>query len=322
MQEILKRILFPFSLFSDLQAAAQSHQIRIQKLEFPESFLKNVFCFQVKGHTPDGQTVYGLGTDLNRNKALLKAYVEFLERSAFFTLGKKFGFESTNGIAGHRFEYLAERAAVAEINERDSFLFHWYLGIPMKQKRSPYRLNDIIQSMKKVGYRTFFLQTFLGSSQTTSCFLINESSGGFVVGLSAGKGWAQDCEKSMTEALVNLFFGDYGRSEQSLLELKSEGFRKLEHHRTFWTEVATFPDWLLAPVKQEDYGQFKKPRPVEKVFSKTIGHVTVVGYRGEDSLPIIIGAPKAKELQILKTRSPHQWHSLISTALMRPHPIP
>ena len=131
---------------------------------------------------------YGLGSDINEKLAYVKAVVEFYERKAFYDVGIKRGFTSTNGIAGHRFYNLAHKAAIAELYERDAFLCHWYSQTPfLKVENTNTDVQNVIAELSSMQIKTLFRSTYLGFQKIILCFLINEQTGGFALGLSSDK---------------------------------------------------------------------------------------------------------------------------------------
>ncbi len=320
----LDKLVNRFSIASDIEFAISQNQIKISKIQFPERCLDSIFCYQVTGAMDGGKIANGLGADYNSSRAIIKAYVEFVERSVFLNDGGRFEFDSTNGIAGHRFSALARKAAVSEIYERDSFLLHWYSATPMELIKPPGNLIKTIENLRSVGYTCMFFKSFLGVIPTVSCFLVDETSGGFVLGLSSGKSLNADIEKSFTEAVINLYFGSYGRSDQELIaEIKSNGITQLEHHRAYWLLIDHFPDWLLSKSAPSESKNTTAPpgAPIE-IFRKKFKKVTVVGCKVRNSLGIGLGPPDLFEIETMKNRFTYDIGVFLPQLGERPHPIP
>lgn len=194
--------------------------------------------------------VTGLGVDLNESVAYEKAFVEFFERKTFFTKAVPLGFETTNGIAGHKFKSLARNNAMNELFERDSFLRHWYQEVPFNIEPTPSDnyINDVVNELEDQGHQTHFLSTYLGHKKTIVSIIQERESGGFVVGLASGQ--KSEFKKALDEAVINLFYGNGEMSRAQRIEkIKKDGIVGLRDHRGYWLYMNHLPDWVLSSHK-------------------------------------------------------------------------
>lgn len=264
---------------------------------------------------------YGLGSDTNEKLAYVKAVVELYERKAFFEMGIKGGFTSTNGIAGHRFYNLAQRAAIAELYERDAFLYHWYSQTPfLKVENTNSKVQNVIAELSSMHIKTLFRSTYLGFRKITLCFLINEQTGGFALGLSNDK---QNTAKAFSEAVINYFLGHQGKTPDELkVELQSEGLINLKNHRTYWMHEHPIPEWILSVATKERSVIPNAPLPkITNSFQYRNGPIRVVGVQLSEIFTLKLGFPTKDDMELLRRRLGYDI-SVSNNNSNVPHPIP
>lgn len=242
---ILKTIDFNQKKINKLIATEIQTGGSFEKLLFPIEELNEIHVIQFfKLHPTFGQ-VSGLGADSKIEMAYLKAIVEYFERLAFFENEKKLNLYSTNGIAAHRIKNIAKKSAQDELLERDAFLRHWYSNTPFIGLELNTHEKGIDLLLKKESLELILAESYLGSIETIVCFLKDNKSKGFALGLSAGRGICNR-EKAIQEAIINYFFGHQGFSvEEQLATIKSEGIHSLLSHRAYWLYIESIPEWLI-----------------------------------------------------------------------------
>lgn len=295
-----------------------------EELLFPEGPLRDFKVVQFQKTLESGTVCPGLGCSTNLAKASRQAVYEYYERKAFLEIGVNSGFSSTNGVALHKFRHLAVRAASAELFERDAFLYHWYTKRPFRaipaadlEDLGPYR-----RHLRELGYETLVVEANEGYLSTMVTFLISRASSGFVVGTSAGRRRKDDILKSFVEACINLFFGDYGRSESELRsDLQSHGVRGLSGHRAFWLYEGNIPSWTVGGSDSGKSLSLKSDLKLE-VVPFAMEPFCVVGVRHPLVLPLRIGLPNTEDLEILRARQRLlDIDGELSLESLWPHPI-
>lgn len=265
----------------------------------------------------------GLGASRNLAHAYKIAYFEYLERKALFDFGLIKGFSSTNGIALHKFKFLASLAAKSELYERDSFLLHWYTStsfIPIDVIAVIPELLTSITELKELGFETRFGKTFLGEQETIIATLMNIETQGFVLGLSSGRGLKKDIEKAFLESCINLFHGDCGRSKHDLLEqIQKEGIASLSAHRTLWLHLNSLPHWLYSD--QNRSLSYEKNTTKLDEFLLTIDPFPVVGVQSQNLITLELGNPSNSTFNALRKRLRSDKHKEVKF-WNHPHPIP
>ncbi|MGZ6298623.1 MAG: YcaO-like family protein, partial [Parachlamydiaceae bacterium] len=190
-----KRLLPGFTkrlILAELRNGAE-----FDELKFPLQSMQHYKVIQFR--SADSKEIAGLGASINLKDAYKIAYFEYLERKALFDYGIHCGFNSTNGIALHKFKFLASSSARSELFERDSFLLHWHSStpfIPIEIKEIQDQLIPAINELKTLGYETRFGKTFLGEQETIVTTLMDSKTQGFALGLSSGRGTKKDIEKA------------------------------------------------------------------------------------------------------------------------------
>ncbi len=266
---------------------------------------------------------YGLGADSVEELAYIKAIVEYFERMAFFEIGIKLSFDSTSGIAGHRMTYFAKRNAISELYERDSFLLHWYSQTPfLKVKTDIKFLEMTFAELVAQKVKPLFFKTFLGHQETYVCFLINKETGGFAIGLSSGKTHSENMKKSFSEALINYFLGNQGKTKEELLNnLESEGLSSLKNHRTYWLHYKLIPEWILKQSHAHRL-EINKIKPIIKNhFSASYGPIKVEGIQLSEIFTLSLGHPNNNDWKLLTQRIKY-FKQPFNEFVMNPHPIP
>lgn len=264
---------------------------------------------------------YGLGSDSNEKLAYVKAVVEFFERTAFYDVGLNGGFTSTNGIAGHRFYNSAHKAAIAELYERDAFLCHWYSQTPfLKVENTNIDVQNVITELSGLKIKTLFRSTYLGFQKIILCFLINEQSGGFALGLSSYK---SNTTKAFSEAVINYFLGHQGKTPGELkVELQSEGLINLKNHRTYWMHEHPIPEWILSVATKERSVIPNALLPkITNSFQYKNGPIRVVGVQLSEIFTLKLGFPTKDDMELLRRRLGYDI-SVSNNSSNVPHPIP
>lgn len=307
-----------FSILNMIESEIKSG-LKCERIAFPGSSFNKLYAYQFSKSNSANRVVHGLGVDLNEKKAIIKGFVEFHERNAFFDIGVANGFTSTNGIAGHRFYLLARNSAIAEITERDSLLMHWYSETPFKHIKSPKIFDSYKLSLARDGYEILFVVTTLGFSKTTVCFLINKKTLGFVIGLSSGRSEVDDSQKAFTEALVNLHFGGYGKSiDEQQHDLLTNGLTSLTNHRCYWLYKSTLPSWVLENLEYQLKSSKAAAPEVTEIFHKKHGSVHIVGVAVSNSFNLELGYPSKETVSLLSTRLEKKYNY----DKIEAHPIP
>ncbi len=266
---------------------------------------------------------YGLGADINEKQAYIKAVVEYYERKFFFDRGVHLGFNSTNGIAGHRFKVLARNAAISELFERDSLLCHWYSKTPfIEVKVEDDKVKKTMQEIRSEKILTLFYKTYLGIQDTYLCFLVNTETGGFALGLSSGKTSKENISKAFSEAIINLFLGHQGKSREELIQdFECEGLTSLKNHRTYWLHIKPLPDWVLKPTKHDLFKISQNSHNNMKEFHYTYGPINIVGIKISEIFTLNLGRPTIADYELLSRRLKLDNISNPAEAI-EPHPIP
>ena len=263
--------------------------------------------------------IAGLGSDFDEKKAYRKGVFEYLERKIVMTVGVEFGFDSTNGVAAHRYKSLAANAAYNELCERDSFLRHWYLKAPFKEIVLNTRLGKAVaEDLRRDGFDLLLKETRLGFKKTRLAFLVNRSTGGFALGLSSGRGASGDVDKSILEAVINLYFGNEGRSESELIDdVKRHGLEVPRDHRAYWLLMNPIPNWILNLENPVIENLRSLEPPSITVVPLSSLPVPVVGVRSEQLNRLTFGFPSNQDLDVL-IKNGYGAGSLFPL----PHPIP
>lgn len=303
-------------IFNELERGAQ-----FDELKFPLRALQNYKVIQFRSAL-ESETA-GLGTSMNLKDAYKIAYFEYLERKALFDFGVHHGFDSTNGIALHKFQFLASAAARSELFERDSFLLHWHSRTPfisIALKGVSERICTAVTEIKGLGFETRFGRTFLGEQEAIVSTLIDMNTGGFALGLSSGRGTAKDIEKAFLEACVNLFFGDCGKSKDELInQVKAEGVGSLAGHRTLWLYLKPIPGWFYDTC--ESTCVYERNTIKLKQILLSMEPYPVVGVYSPDVLKLEVGEASGTTIDLLRRRI----RSVIPGEIniwSWPHPIP
>lgn len=264
---------------------------------------------------------YGLGSDTNEKLAYVKAVVEFYERTAFYDVGINCGFTSTNGIAGHRFYNLAHKAAIAELYERDACLCHWYSQTPfLKVENINTNVQNVITELSGLKIKTLFRSTYLGFKKIILCFLINEQSGGFALGLSNDK---ENTAKAFSEAVINYFLGHQGKTPIELqAKLRKEGLISLQNHRTYWMHENPIPEWVLKISTNEHFiGQISPAPKTINTFQYKTGPIRISAVQLSEIFTLKLGFPTKEDMELLRRRLGYDI-SIPNNSLTAPHPIP
>lgn len=279
--------------------------------------LQSLYCYQLSKTDSNGTIIAGLGSDFNQKLAYTKCLVEFIERKAFYEIGIKEGFSSTNGIAGHFFNSLAKKNAHAELLERDSFLLHWYGQIPFLPVKNS---NKFILNFQKSmpNYKIRFFKTFLGEITTYCCFITNDLAPGFVVGLSSGKkDLNSEIEKSFSEAVINLYYGSGGTNSPPY---DGDSLNTLSDHRNYWLMRPT-PVWIDSQIDTKTIIYQKHPHTTICSFNVKYGKINVHGLIKTNFLGIKVGWPDTSDILQLKMRI-RNLNNLMYINRAEPHPIP
>ncbi len=305
----------------DLISRALKSGAEFDNLSFPLKSLQHYNVIQFRSGITNESA--GLGASRDLAHAYKIAYFEYLERKALFDYGIDQGFSSTNGIALHKFKFLAGLAAQSELYERDSFLLHWYSStsfISIDIKKVLPEISSSINELKNLGFKAHFGKTFLGEQETIIATLMNIDTQGFVLGLSSGRGLQKDLEKAFLEACINLFHGDCGRSKNDLLmQIEKEGITSLSAHRTLWLYLKSLPDWF--------YGDQTQSVFYEKITTKLDEHLLtkspfpVVGVKSNDLITLELGNPSNTTIDALRKRLRTGKHKEVKIWNC-PHPIP
>ncbi|MGE4131038.1 MAG: YcaO-like family protein [Bdellovibrionales bacterium] len=262
--------------------------------------------------------VFGLGVAPTLKKAQIVAYFEYIERLAYLQLGAEVGLTSSNGIAAHKFRFLAKRSGAFELFERDAFLAHWYSQSPFRHWENaeiPPVLKLVIRELKVRGQRTILATTSLGFQPTVVCFLINEATGGFCIGTSAGKGKTGDAFKALIEAVINLEFGDYGIPRADLIaEARGQTFESLNSHRAYWLYVDQLPKWVNISASHRPLE--RHPPRINFLLLKT-HPFPVVAAQSESLLQLEAGPPSNGSIDKLTARLSSRYTSQSPL----PHPM-
>jgi hypothetical protein len=291
-----------------------------KKVTIPLETLKWLYTIHFS-FTDKSLDYYGLGSDTNEKLAYVKAVVEFYERKAFYDVGIKCGFTSTNGIAGHRFYNLAHKAAIAELYERDAFLCHWYSQTPyLKVENINTDVQNVINELSGLKIKTLFRSTYLGFQKIILCFLINEQTGGFALGLSNDK---QNTAKAFSEAVINYFLGHQGKTPDELqAELRKEGLISLQNHRTYWMHENPIPEWVLKiSTKEHSLGQNTTVPKIINTFKYKTGPIRISGVQLSEIFTLKLGFPTKEDMELLRRRLGYDI-SIPNNSLTAPHPIP
>ena len=265
---------------------------KFQRLASPLRSLDSYHLVQFSKSLPDVGEVFGLGKSSDLKAAQIIAYFEYLERKAFLKNHRQYSLLSSSGVAAHKFRYLAAQAAASELKERDSFLVHWYTQTPLLSSMMPKDLNAIKSDLHHLGYDVHIRRTWLGQSETSVAIIVNRKTLGFCLGTSCGKGHHRDVKKAVLEAVINLCYGDYGKSTQDLTRhLTLSRLSSLEDHRALWLYCQPIPRWLL---ECNDIAPEFQPSVAEiVVIDIETSPFPVVSAKSADLLSLQIGTPSS-----------------------------
>ena len=158
---------------------------------------------------------------------------------------------------------------------------------------------ELNSNLNMIHIEMHLCETYLGHQKTVVCFLEDQSTSGFALGLSAGRE-KNDREKAIQEALINYFFGHQGFSEDTLINnIRRDGINTLLDHRAFWLYMNPMPDWLF-----KDQFQVNKKMKTEDKFSYNFNILEstpfeIVLCSTEDLLELRIGKIYEKNIHLL-----------------------
>jgi hypothetical protein len=147
----------------------------------------------------NGQITEGRGTSLDKNDALIKAFAEAIER--LNTLEVKL--KNSNAVASHTSILQANKNALSELIERDSFLCHFLTETPfLKGSTIPQRLLNWAKAFEKNGIEIVFraMTSPKGHNCVIACGLGTKAKTPF--GLIVGTA----CEETEEAASIKAFF--------------------------------------------------------------------------------------------------------------------
>lgn len=136
------------------------------------------YRMQISYECPEaGKRIYGYGESTRELFAYEKAIAELVEREAMFLHGIQLGIKTTNGLAAHRFTFLAKQTAKIELQERDAFLRHWLTRTPLLKISDP---DDALvrafrRAIEAEGYNLILASTYMGRIPSVIELFITES---------------------------------------------------------------------------------------------------------------------------------------------------
>lgn len=312
---------FPFFQVSRAIQAELDNGGVFERLNSPLVALRDLHFIQFRAPVEGVGEAHGLAVSQSLKKAQIVSYFEFLDRKAFHLNSEGMALTSTNGVAAHKFKLLAVQAAKNELYERDAILAHWYTQTPMRPTSLPPRFFGIVEELNELGLSLLAFKTSLGVVETDLVLLVNKVTGGFVTGSCAGRKHPFGIEKAILEAVINFFFGSYGKITQELLTSFDEnGLTTLESHRTFWLYKSQVPDWISKEQRPELRTNLLKPSAQQLAFETRVLSVDpfpVVAVTSSSLLPFKVGLPDESDFAILTDRLQNGY----AFHYDQPHPI-
>jgi hypothetical protein len=112
-----------------IESLARLDQIQVQEFTWPKAISLDWSQYKISIFHGSNE-ITGFGTDPVGDTALIKAFMESIERS-YLTLGNS-SLKTSNGLAAHFSKNLACSNALNEIIERDSFFCHFLTKTPFE----------------------------------------------------------------------------------------------------------------------------------------------------------------------------------------------
>lgn len=202
------------------------YNIRFTELEWPQKYGFPFSDFACDLNL-EGQIFSGRGSSLDKDEAIIKAFVEAVERLHI----KESGLQSSNGVASHLTIEMAKENALTELVERDSFLCHFLTSTAFFEIPTPDLPDTILTWIEK--FRTHGVDVILKKMTSPSNFtcIIACAFGSLAVS-PFGLIVATSCNQNHERALVKSFM-EVSRAISHRLETRSphpisiSDFRKL-----------------------------------------------------------------------------------------------
>lgn len=181
--------------------------LKIENLNWLQEFLPDWIDLSAKIQV-EGKEYYGRGHSQSRDKALLKAIVEAIERAICLET-----LETTNGVAAHTELNKAKENAFNELIERDLFLSHFLTATAFEAIEDsifslPKTILDFVQNQNTAVLFYRMKQTNVGTGIV--CMISHKSDWGCILGLSFGVDDIKDlCLKAFLEGFRQYYHLQY-----------------------------------------------------------------------------------------------------------------
>lgn len=285
-----------FGIYSDHLNRWAERGLEIERVKFDDAVDDPIpFRIQISCYSQSAsRRIFGYGESMRENDAYEKAICELIEREALFDHGEKLNLLSTNGLACHRWRFLAKAYAKAELYERDAFLRHWltkkpllntdFAGDPLVKKFE----NSIVEA----GHKLFLSETYLGYLTVSIATIVNPSTGGFLIGSSGSSSPKFRQRKAVGEAYLSLFNRRKGGSVK--WEIPS-----FENHANYWYFHKSIPDWFLGNSRQNFFPKINR-NPSVTYHCLTNLKPIVIAARSNDLFDLWLGHPGVEILDRVK----------------------
>lgn len=219
------------------------------------------YRIQVIADFPDIGRLGGYGEGEIEILAYEKAICELFERELMKRSALYGGKTTSNGVAAHRFLYLAKHAARDELIERDAFLRHWLTKTSFTRVETPTFLKRYSKPIHESGHELIHATTHLGAKKTAIAIIINRKSGGFLIGSALKANLSEGLHKATREAFYSLI-ADFETSSDTV-DWNTPSFT---NHRQYWYHHNEIPSWLL----NSNPSQSLKPFKINPLYSYQI----------------------------------------------------
>ncbi len=248
--------------------------------------------------------IFGYGEDESKCFAKLKAINELLERECCFENKKRFGKLSSNGVASHENQRKSSEAAIRELLERDAFLRHWLTKTPFDEDVTKYNcIRSFINYLSGINHKLKILSTNLSSIDVKIALIINQETGGFIVGTAYKKYPEESVYKAVSEAFYTLHI--------VRLSNKNDWADGLINHARYWYHHQV-PSWFFQK-KVKKYSKISlKPEVIE--LSRNPTYITKAVCK--DAIQLWVG----KDVPSYVFKYINKSYSI--NANLEPHPLP
>ncbi len=266
------------------------------------------YRMQISYECPEaGKRIYGYGESTRELFAYEKAIAELVEREAMFLHGIQLGIKTTNGLAAHRFTFLAKQTAKIELQERDAFLRHWLTRTPLLKIPDP---DDALvrafrRAIEAEGYNLILASTYMGRIPSVIAIIHNRETGGFLIGSSAVPSLRARIRKAIAESFLSL----HSQREPMPIVWDRPSF---ETHANYWFFHNSMPTWFVGN-RTQDIGKVESPKFEFHLLRRK--PIPVIAVRSPDLIDLWTGKTPASVIEQIRA-------AYNCTPNTCPHPFP